>query len=241
VSEQYCMECGAALPISAKFCRRCGVAVVLPPVPEENPADQADAPIAAPTDSVVEERFCPQCGGENPAGFSACSSCGQALQEFLWTARAAPAQVLPGPAPAARPQYSSLGPFAAGPTDHAPREKSRHGCLTTWLIFIIIVNAGFAILNLLKRDMLWEEVAAPTWVVIFSVAMAVLTVVCAIALFRWQMWGFILFLFLAIVTCVVDVAVARNILAGIMAFIPVLVLYGVLHIGRKINGWDQLE
>jgi hypothetical protein len=266
MSERYCCECGAGIPGNAKFCWKCGSAAVGPLISEEDPgssnrestlepavpsppeeptqqvvtqivpagtpqAPQPEAQASQPeasTSSTKPEVFCPMCGGENQDGFSFCRSCGHALQEFPWASSAESAPV-PSQAPGTPTCQMNI-----------PDIKDRHGCLTTWLLLMIIANAAYAVLFLLWSNIFDEELDMPTWIIYLCVAIYIINIVCAIALFRWKKWGFYVLLSLCTVGFVLSLVVG-DIRSAVMGFVPALVLYGVLHIGDGNKGWDQLE
>ena len=65
--------------------------------------------------------------------------------------------------------------------------------------------------------------------------------VCAIALFQWKKWGFWGACGSSIVAIVVNLSIGLNPAAVVLGLLGVLLLYGVLHIGKENKGWPQLE
>ena len=149
--------------------------------------------------------------------------------------------------------------------------KNRHGCLATWLVFIIIVNSlgvlGY-LMSLLGRDMIYQMLQSqmyqsqmsqsqilqiqtllniPVWVFLVSIVFSIFSVVCAIALFLWKKWGFWGFCASSVAALVLNLSVVTSgigqvIYSSLFSLVLVLVLFGVLHIGKKENkGWPQLK
>lgn len=119
-----------------------------------------------------------------------------------------------------------------------PVKKKRHGCLTTWLILIIIANIviTFIDIGLILSDM--DEY--PGWAIPVDVIIVVWVVVCAIAIFMWKKWGFYGFVGSAVIQAIVSIIVG-NYFGIAQPFIAVAFLYGVLQIGKDNKGWPQLE
>ena len=143
--------------------------------------------------------------------------------------------------------------------------KNRHGCLTAWLVLIIIVNSvgvlGY-LMYLVGRDMIYQMLQSqmyqsqilqiqmllniPIWVFLVSIVFSIFNVVCAIALFLWKKWGFWGFCASSVAALVVNlsvgVGISQVISSTLFSLVLVLVLFGVLHIGKKENkGWPQLK
>lgn len=149
--------------------------------------------------------------------------------------------------------------------------KNRHGCLAAWLVLMIIVNSlgvlGY-LMSLLGRGMISQILQSqmyqsqmsqsqilqiqmllniPIWVFLVSIMFLIFNVVCAIALFLWKKWGFWGFCASSVAALVVNLSVGSRgisqvISSTLVSLVLVLVLFGVLHIGRKENkGWPQLK
>jgi hypothetical protein len=81
----------------------------------------------------------------------------------------------------------------------------------------------------------------PDWAFPVLIAVCLFNLVCAIALFRWKKWGFWGLVVSAAVALGVNIAIGLGPLAAIGGIIGVLLLYGVLQIGKENKGWSQLE
>lgn len=120
--------------------------------------------------------------------------------------------------------------------------KTRHGCLTAWLILMIVANAFTAITTPLLAASIGQSIPGfPAWVLWPISLLAVLNLLFAVALFYWKKWGFIGF-------CVTSIlALALNLYAGIgvgrsaLGLVGIAILYAVLQIGGDKRAWSQLE
>jgi hypothetical protein len=119
--------------------------------------------------------------------------------------------------------------------------KKRHGCLTAWLVLTIVANSASALWYALRSETIRRSLPnAPGWALPVLIIFALFNVVCAVALFQWKKWGFWGFCASGVVSLVVYLWLGLGTgVAG--AVVGVLLLYGVLHIGKENKGWPQLE
>lgn len=120
--------------------------------------------------------------------------------------------------------------------------KQRHGCLTAWLVLMIVANAATALMYLLGSTAIKQNFpSAPGWAFPMLAVMGIVNVVCAVGLFQWKKWGFLGFLATSIITFVINVMVGLNLVQAIFGLAGFAILYGVLHIGKERKGWTQLD
>jgi hypothetical protein len=120
--------------------------------------------------------------------------------------------------------------------------KSRHGCLTAWLVLMIIANSATALMYLLGSGAIRQTLPnMPGWAFPVLIVMSLFNLVCAIALFQWKKWGFWGFCASSIVALVVNLSVGLGIVSALSGLLGLLLLYGVLHIGKENKGWPQLD
>ena len=120
--------------------------------------------------------------------------------------------------------------------------KERHGCLTAWLVLMIVANGLTAVaMPLMVGPFLEEYPNAPPWVVWPIAANAALNVVFAFALFNWKKWGFVGFFLNNVVLCALNLYAGIGVFQSVAGLLGLPILYGVLQIGRPKSGWDQLE
>jgi hypothetical protein len=120
--------------------------------------------------------------------------------------------------------------------------KKRHGCLTAWLVLMLIGNSAGALMFLLGGEWIKEGLPElPAWTFPLLAVFAVSNLVFAIALLKWKKWGFWGFAVSGFATLVVNIAGGYGIGQSLTGLIGLAVLYGVLHIGKDNKGWPQLE
>ena len=116
-------------------------------------------------------------------------------------------------------------------------EKQRHGCLTAYLIYLIIWNIWLLIDYV--RDFFSTGVEL---LVILYFSVFLLSLYSLIALLKWKKWGY--WGYVASVITISILGQSTGELPWFYLFIPligIIILYGVLHIGKENKGWAQLE
>ncbi|MCL0103755.1 hypothetical protein M1O51_04000 [Dehalococcoidia bacterium] len=127
------------------------------------------------------------------------------------------------------------------------QEKQRHGCLTAWLVLLIIGGAlsllGTALGYLVDPQLMREAFPdAPGWAFPAMAVLSLLGLVFAIALFTWKKWAFWGYVLSSIAGAIVSVLMGAQVWQSLLGLAGVVVLYAVLQIGGKEKkGWSQLE
>ncbi len=123
-----------------------------------------------------------------------------------------------------------------------PAPISRHGCLTAYLIFIIIVNSALALTYLLGSSYIQGQGAKmPAWAFWALALCGVINVVAAVALLQWKRWGFWAFVASALASVAINLSIGLG-LAGLFgSLFGILVLFGVLQIGQERKAWPRLQ
>jgi hypothetical protein len=120
--------------------------------------------------------------------------------------------------------------------------NSRHGCLTAWLVLMIIANSATAVVYILGSDTVSQALPdMPGWVFPVLIVFSLFNLVCAVALFQWKKWGFWGFCITSIVALVVNLSSGLGIGSSLTGLIGLAVLFGVLQIGDENKGWPQLD
>jgi hypothetical protein len=120
------------------------------------------------------------------------------------------------------------------------KQKKRHGCLTTWLVLIIVFNAIAIIIAMPKGSPSVEDL--PWWQAIIAIIFSLVNIGFAIGLFMWKKWAFWGFCASAIVSLVSNIVMGQLVILAIVSFVVELgVLSFVINIGGENKGWDQLE
>jgi hypothetical protein len=122
------------------------------------------------------------------------------------------------------------------------QNKKRHVCLTAWLILMIIANALTSLAYLMGSQSIRQQFPqAPPWVFTVLGVMALINIVCALALWKWKKWGFYGFVASSLVALAINLMVGVTIYKALFGVIGFVILFGVLQIGKENKGWTQLE
>jgi hypothetical protein len=120
--------------------------------------------------------------------------------------------------------------------------KTRHGCLTAWLILMILANSLTAITTPLLASAIRQNIPGfPGWVVWPISLLALLNVVFAVALFNWKKWGFIGFCATSILALALNLYAGIGVGQSLLGLLGIVILYAVLQIGGEKKGWTHLE
>jgi hypothetical protein len=123
--------------------------------------------------------------------------------------------------------------------------KQRHGCLTAYLVVMLIANFGVLISYLVIKYAPQGSAAGvpsiPDWAFVTLLTLGTGNIICLVALFRWKIWGFWGFAGLALVTLLVNLQLGFSFAEVVSDLTTIVFLYLVLNIGRDNKGWPQLE
>ena len=122
-------------------------------------------------------------------------------------------------------------------------EMKRHGCLTAWLVLMIITNSGAALMYLMLSDAIRTGLSnVYGWVFpVMMIIFCLFNIVCLIALFQWKKWGFWGFFASSVVVFFLNLLNGLPIVPSLSGLIGFLMLFGALQIGKENKGWPQLE
>ena len=121
-------------------------------------------------------------------------------------------------------------------------EKKRHGCLTAYLIFMLVVNALCALVMPFTASLVQKPTPSfPSWLLWISASLGLLNVVFTMALFKWKKSGFIGFCVVSVIALGINLYGGLGVGASLRGLIGIVILYGVLQIGGDKKGWSQLE
>lgn len=120
--------------------------------------------------------------------------------------------------------------------------KKRHGCLAAYLIFMMIVcTLGAAVYFFAGSFVARGNPEIPAGLrPVFGIMNLAMTL-CFFALWKWKKWGFWAFVTIGILGGFLSTYLTRSALTLLMVPIGILILYGVLQIGKDKKGWSQLE
>lgn len=120
--------------------------------------------------------------------------------------------------------------------------KQRHGCLTAYLVFMIVANSFTSLLYLVGSEGIKRNMPTmPDWAFPVLIIGGIFQIICAIALFRWKKWGFGGLVASAVIVFIINLSIGLKAGPAMGGLLGVAILYGVLQIGKERNGWSQLE
>lgn len=123
-------------------------------------------------------------------------------------------------------------------------QKQRHGCVTAWLIFIIIANSIVALLYLLGGNMVAQNIPGgiSTSFLIILGLLGVGNVFFAVLLLQWKKLGFWGFLGTSIVALFINLSIGMSVGQSLFGLVGIAILYGVLQIKQgDVSAWENLE
>lgn len=123
-------------------------------------------------------------------------------------------------------------------------EKQRHGCVTAWLIMMIILNSITAVIYLFASELITQRLpgaVSQTMVILLGV-IGISNVVFAVMLLQWKRMAFWGFAATSVVTLMINVSNGISIGQSLLGLAGVAILYGVLQIKQNnVSAWDHLE
>ncbi len=122
--------------------------------------------------------------------------------------------------------------------------KKRHGCVTAWLILMIIANSiailGSFVVNSFGPDAPAEVFTRGNQLLLGIIAVANLAF--SILLLQWKRWAFWGFLCSSSLTFVINLMSGVGIVVSLTGLIGVALLYAILQIKEQgVSAWSQLE
>ena len=124
------------------------------------------------------------------------------------------------------------------------KNKQRHGCLTAWLIYLIIAYSFSTIIFFFKTDEISKITLYKTSenLNIIYGSLAILGVLFSVMLLKWVKLGFWGILFISISILIMRIINDFNITSSILVFLCLIILFGLLQLKKgNISGWNNLE
>lgn len=121
------------------------------------------------------------------------------------------------------------------------KQKKRHGCLRVWLGLMLISNLTVVLIYIFNNTARENYPNAPVWTFPILTLGGILNIVFIIALFRWKKWGFWGSVVTYVLSFIVNLLVGVNIIQALLGLSGLVILFGVLQIGKGNRGWSQLE
>ena len=110
------------------------------------------------------------------------------------------------------------------PSQHN-EEPVRGGCLTAFLIFMIIVNALTAILYIVQHEVIAKSFPAlhPALIAVLTLA-TVVNIFLAIAVWKWKKWGVYGFVIVAIFAFAINMYVGVPVISAFIGLLGPIIL-----------------
>jgi len=130
-------------------------------------------------------------------------------------------------------------------TNENPKvSKQRHGCVTAWLILMIVANSLTAGLYLFAKEMVTKSLPGDvsTPLIILLGILAIGNVIFSVMLFQWKKLGFWGFVVTGVGAIIINISIGLGIGQSLFGLAGVAILYGVLQIKQgNITAWENLE
>ena len=121
--------------------------------------------------------------------------------------------------------------------------KSRHGCVTAWLIFMIVVNSIVSLMYLLSNFFNIMDIGGRSPLMVLLLALlGISNVIFSILLLKWKKIGFFGFIGTSIITFIINITIGLQIFQAVAGLIGIAILFGILQIKQEgVSAWDNLE
>lgn len=122
--------------------------------------------------------------------------------------------------------------------------KQRHGCVTAWLVLMIIANSLTAMIYFFSSEMITKNLSmdVSNSMIILLGIICIANVIFSVMLFQWKKLGFWGFIITSIGAFIVNLSIGLGIVQSLFGLVGIAILYGVLQIKKdNIPAWDNLE
>lgn len=135
-------------------------------------------------------------------------------------------------APASAPALSAAAPISDA-------QRKRGGCLTTWLIFNLVVIILFTVIYLLAAIGATTNASAavPAWVFLVFALLGCVGIAGLIALLTWRKWGFYLIVFYVVCNILISIPLG---LIDFRSFTPLIGVGILYYLLRRNDVWEKL-
>ena len=121
--------------------------------------------------------------------------------------------------------------------------RERHGCVTAYLVFVLVANAITSLVYVFMSDAILRNLPqAEDWMIPILIVGSLLNVVFAVALLRWKKWGFFGFAALGAMIFVLNMmaGLGAQSLAGLVG---IGILWVVLQVAKEgqPKAWELME
>jgi len=122
--------------------------------------------------------------------------------------------------------------------------RERHGCVTAYLAFMVIVNAITSLVYIFLGEVIVESSRVPISSFTFAVLMIVSlsNIAFALSLLKWKKWGFYGSIVSSIIGLLINTNLELPLEQTVLGLLGVGILFAILQI--KQNGksaWEHME
>jgi hypothetical protein len=122
--------------------------------------------------------------------------------------------------------------------------KQRHGCLTAWLIYLIIAYSFSTIFCFFKTDEISKvlEYKISENMILIRGSFGIFGIIFTIMLFKWVKLGFWGILIISLLLFAIQLINEDNIVSPFFILLCLIILYALLKLKKSnVSGWDNLE
>jgi hypothetical protein len=125
------------------------------------------------------------------------------------------------------------------------KQNEKHGCLTAWIILMIIANSVTSLVYIFGDTSILENPPfsiSKQWILIIGV-LGLANIYFAVNLWKLHKWSFWAFGICSLVIFCINVFLGLGLLKSLLGTLGIVFLYGILQIKNDSNrsGWDCLK
>lgn len=123
-------------------------------------------------------------------------------------------------------------------------QKQRHGCLTAWLIMMMIGNAlgSLAYLILEPKALLEHGLTLTKEQMILMAVLGFINLSFAIGIWFWKKWAFYGFAISGFLMFLTNLNMGADVVSSALGMAGVLLLFSILQMKQgETSGWENLE
>ena len=118
----------------------------------------------------------------------------------------------------------------------------RHGCVTAWLILMLIANSVIALIYMFTVDKMERVLKASLTSVIMLIIVSILNVIFSVMLLSWKKIAFYCFAATAIIAFVININLGISPGRALVGLAGFAILYGILQIKKDgVSAWEYLK
>jgi hypothetical protein len=124
------------------------------------------------------------------------------------------------------------------------QNKQRHGCLTAWLVYLIIAYSFSAIFYFFKTDEISKvlEYKISENMILIRGSLGIFGIIFTIMLLKWVKLGCWGILIISILLSAIQLINEDNIMSSFFILLCLIILYALLQLKKSnVSGWDNLE